>query len=74
MYVHTTEPCLVVYDGAGLAAALPNLEGKRNFPHAGLCLEPMRFPNNPNHPWFPSSVLRPGETYRQVTEYRFAAA
>jgi aldose 1-epimerase len=67
--VHTTEPCLVLYDGAGLAPASPALDGQQHFPHAGLCLEAMRFPDNPNHGWFPSSLLRPGETYRQVTEY-----
>jgi aldose 1-epimerase len=31
----------------------------------------MRFPDNPNQPAFPSARLEPGETYRQVTEYRF---
>jgi aldose 1-epimerase len=71
--VHTTEPCLVLYDGAGLAPGAPGLDGREHFPHAGLCLEPMRFPDSPNHSWFPSSVLRPGETYRQVTEYAVSA-
>jgi aldose 1-epimerase len=34
----------------------------------------MRFPDNPNQPSFPSALLRPGEIYRQVTEYRFSGA
>jgi aldose 1-epimerase len=39
--------------------------------HGGLCLEPQRFPDAVNHPGFADAVLRPGETYRQITEYRF---
>jgi aldose 1-epimerase len=62
----TTAPGLQVYDGGGLPVPF--------FPHAGLCLEPQTFPDGPNRPNFPSPVLRPGETYRQVTEYRFTAA
>lgn len=71
MEVHTTEPCLVIYDGAGLSADFPPVGGIPHFPHAGMCFEPMRYPDNPNQPAFPSAVLRPGELYRQVTEYRF---
>ena len=69
--VYTTEPCLVFYDGAGLVPGWPGLAGGSHFAHAGLCLEPMRFPDNPNQPAFPSARLRPGEAYRQSTEYRF---
>jgi aldose 1-epimerase len=72
MEVHTTEPCLIVYDGAGLSSGPPDIGGEDHFAHAGICLEPMRFPDSINVPWFPSSILRPPETYRQVTEYRFA--
>ncbi|RME65631.1 MAG: galactose-1-epimerase, partial [Alphaproteobacteria bacterium] len=39
---------------------------------AGLCLETQRFPDAPHHPHFPSAVLRPGEIYRHISEYRFA--
>ena len=41
---------------------------------AGFCLEPQHVPDSPNLPHFPSTVLRPGEVYRQVTEYRFGWA
>lgn len=71
MEVHTTEPCLVFYDGEGLAPDFIGLEGTPYHGHAGLCLEPMRFPDSPNQPTFPSAILRPGEIYRQETEYRF---
>ncbi len=60
----TTAPGLQVYDGGGLGVPF--------FPHAGLCLEPQTFPDGPNKPGFPSPVLRPGESWRQVTEYAFA--
>jgi aldose 1-epimerase len=72
--VWTTAPALQVYDGGYLAAdGPPGLDGARPFPNAGLCLEPQLFPDGPSHPAFPSPVLRPGETFRQVTEYRLSA-
>ena len=39
--------------------------------NAGIALETQHYPDSPNHPEFPSTVLRPGETFRSVTEYRF---
>jgi aldose 1-epimerase len=71
MEVHTTEPCLVFYDAAKLSSGPSGLDGKPHFPHAGLCLEPIKFPDSANNPWFQQALLRPGELYRQVTEYRF---
>jgi aldose 1-epimerase len=41
--------------------------------HAGLCLEAQHFPDAVHQPSFPSVVLRPGETYRQVTVYDFGS-
>jgi aldose 1-epimerase len=70
--VWTTEPGLQVYDGFKVAVPVPGLDGARYGAHAGLCLEPQLFPDAPNHDDFPSAVLRPGELYRQTTEYRFA--
>lgn len=63
--VLSTEPGLQFYDGG-------YLKGGGFGPHAGLCLEPQIFPNTPNEPGFGDAVLRPGETYRQVTLYRFS--
>src|SRR3546814_11032670 len=62
--IASTEPALQFYDGHMLDAGQ---YGSR----AGLCLEPQRFPDAPNHPGFPSAVLRPGDVYRQVTQYCF---
>ena len=47
-------------------------DGKPYGPYAGIALEPQRWPNAPNRPDFPTVVLRPGETYRQVSEFRIA--
>ncbi len=72
MEVWTTEPGLQFYDGAKIAMEVPGLTGEAYGERAGLCLEAQRWPDAPNHRHFPSATLRPGETYRHVTEYRFA--
>jgi aldose 1-epimerase len=69
----TTEPACQVYDGANIDVAVAGLDGMRHGANAGLCLEPQHVPDSPNLAQFPSTVLRPGEVYRQVSEYRFAA-
>ncbi len=71
MEVWTTEPGVQVYDGFKVNLAVPGHGGVTYGPNAGLCLEPQHFPDSPNLAHFPSTILRPGETYRQVTEYRF---
>jgi aldose 1-epimerase len=73
MEVWTTEPCCQVYDGFKLNLAVKGLDGTTYGTCAGICLEPQHAPNSPNLPHFPSTVLRPGALYRQVTEYRFGA-
>ncbi|PZG10286.1 aldose epimerase family protein [Nonomuraea aridisoli] len=66
MEVTTTEPGVQFYTGAMLdAAATPY------GPFAGLCLETQHFPDSPNQPRFPSTVLRPGERRTSTTSYRF---
>jgi aldose 1-epimerase len=71
MKLWTTQTGLHLYDGYKLRDGLRGLEGRRYGPGGGLCLEAQNWPDSPNHPNFPSAVLRPGETYRQRTEYRF---
>lgn len=63
MEIWTTEPGLQFYSGNGLNGAFQR--------RTGLCLEPQHFPNSPNEPRFPSTILRPGEEYRSRTEFRF---
>ena len=67
----TTEPALQVYDGFKLNVPVAGLDGARYGACAGIALEPQHVPDSPNLPHFPSTVLRPGEVYRQVTDYRF---
>lgn len=66
--VSTTEPGLQIYDGSGLDTAPghhPDGYGAR----AGLAIEPQHWPDAPNHPEFPSILLRKGETYRQRSRF-----
>lgn len=72
MQLWTTEPALQVYDGAKLNTSVAGLDGQPYGPNAGIALEPQHVPDSPNLPHFPTTVLRPGEVYRQVSEYRFS--
>ncbi len=69
--VWTTEPGLLVYTGRGLSEKIIGKGGRPLQPYDGLILETIHYPNTPNNPHFPSCVLRPGEKYHSVTEYRF---
>ena len=71
LVVKTTAPGLQVYTGNFLDGTLVGKSGRRYVHRGGLCLETQHFPDSPNQPGFPSTVLRPGHTYRQVTEYQF---
>jgi aldose 1-epimerase len=68
--VHTTEPGVQFYSGNFLDGTLLGKNGHAYERRSGFCLETQHFPDSPNHPNFPSIVLRPGETYRSKTEYR----
>ena len=67
-----TEPGVQFYDGAYMNVPVPGLGGRRFHANSGCCLEPGFFPDAPNHPGFPSSILRPGDTYRQVSTFAFS--
>ncbi|MFP1631147.1 aldose epimerase family protein [Zhengella sp. ZM62] len=71
MDIRTTEPGLQVYDGGPLDVPVPGLDGRRMGAHAGMALEPQVWPDAINHPAFPQAVLRPGESYRQHTQFVF---
>lgn len=72
MELWTTEPGLQFYDGHLLSMPVPGLAGAQYGLHAGLCLEPQRFPDGPNKAHFPPSILEPGQVSRQVSELRFS--
>lgn len=67
--VFTTEPGLQFYSGNFLDGSLKTSDGKPINIHTGLCLETQHFPDSPNKPNFPSTILQPGEKYHTVTKY-----
>jgi len=72
MEVRTTEPGIQFYSGNFLNGTLKNTRGGVKYvKHAGLCLETQHFPDSPNQPSFPNTILKPGETYQQITVYKF---
>ena len=71
MEVRTTQPGVQLYTAKGLGPRLKG-GGKPYGPYHGLCLETQHYPDSPNRPAFPSTVLRPGETYREVTIHTFS--
>ena len=72
MDVETTEPGIQFYSGNHLDASIKG-KGGREYPfRSGLCLEAQHFPDSPNQPDFPTTVLRPAEEYLQTTVYRFS--
>jgi aldose 1-epimerase len=73
MEVLTTEPGVQFYTGNFLDGTLRGKGGKVYGHRYGFCLETQHFPDSPNKPDFPSTVLKPGETYRTTTVYRFLA-
>ena len=72
LQVHTDQPALQFYDASKLNCPVPGLGGVHYGPHGGFAIECQLYPDAPHRRHFPSAVLRPGQTYRQVTEYRFA--
>lgn len=68
----TTEPGIQFYSGNFLDGSFSGKGGVVYHKYSGLCLEPQHFPDAPNHPNFPSTILRPGEIYRHRSVYRFS--
>ena len=72
MKVSTTEPGVQFYTGNFLDGTVTGKGGKVYKKNFGLCLETQHFPDSPNKPEFPTTVLRPGHTYRSSTMYAFS--
>ena len=68
--VYTTEPGLQFYTGNFLDGKFINSDGKHINQHTALCMETQHFPDSPNKPNFPSTILRPGEKYHTETVYK----
>lgn len=74
MEIETTEPGIQLYTGEHLAGGPVGKDGAIYTAHTSLALETQHFPNSPNEPRFPSTILRPGGMFRSRTVYRFGAA
>jgi aldose 1-epimerase len=72
MDVETTEPGVQFYTGNFLNGTLTGFSGKAYAQHYGFCLETQHFPDSPNEPAFPSTVLEPGAKYHTTTVYKFS--
>lgn len=70
--VWTTEPGLQFYSGNFLDGTDVGKGGKPYGFRSAFCLEAQHFPDSPNHPNFPSTILMPGEKYTQKTVYKFS--
>jgi aldose 1-epimerase len=73
MEVLTTEPGVQLYTGNFLDGSLTGKNGVVYARRTGFCLETQHYPDSPNQPSFPSTILQPGEEYRSTTVYRFSA-
>lgn len=71
MEIFTTQPGIQFYTGNFLDGTL-TVAGKPCLRHYAFCLETQHFPDSPNRPEYPTTVLRPGETYRETTVHRFS--
>jgi aldose 1-epimerase len=72
MEVWTNEPALQFYSGNFLDGTLQG-KGKTYIHRGAFCMETQHYPDSPNKPAFPTTELKPGETYRTTTIYRFSA-
>ena len=72
MEVATTQPGVQIYTANFLKPKFRSPEGTPYGPHHGICLETQHFPNSPNVPSFPTTLVRPGEEYRELTVFSFS--
>jgi aldose 1-epimerase len=69
--ISTTEPGIQFYSGNFLDGTITGKDGRVYGHRAGFCLETQHFPDSPNQPTFPSTILGPGEEYRSTTVFAF---
>jgi aldose 1-epimerase len=71
MEVYTSEPGVQLYGGNFLNGTSIGKSGKPYLKRNAFCLETQHFPDSPNQPKFPSTLLKPGEIYKSTTVYKF---
>jgi galactose mutarotase-like enzyme len=69
--VSSTQLGLQFYTGNFLDGTITGQHGCAYEQRSGICIEPQHFPESPNHPEFPTTVLKPGQTYQHTIVYRF---
>jgi aldose 1-epimerase len=72
MQMYTTEPGVQFYSGNFLNGQFTGHDGIKYEQYFGLCMEAQHFPDSPNNPQFPSTLLNPGDKYTQLTVYKFS--
>lgn len=72
MEVYTSQPGVQLYTGNWMTGNFVGKNGQRYPERAALCLETQHFPDSPNKPEYPSTVLRPGEVFESRTTYKFS--
>ena len=70
--LYTTEPGIQFYSGNFLDGSITGKCGKTYHKYYGFCLEPQHFPDSPNQPHFPSTILKPGEKYTHLIVFKFS--
>jgi len=71
--VLTDQPGIQFYTGNFLDGSVTGTDGKVYKKRYAFCLETQHYPDSPNHPKFPTTELKPGQTFRSTTVYRFSA-
>jgi aldose 1-epimerase len=71
MELYTSEPGVQCYSGNYLDVSAIGICGKPYTFRSGIAFEPQHFPDSPNHPNFPTTVLEPGQTYKHISIYKF---
>ena len=72
--VLSTEPAVQFYAGNFLDGTLVGKGGAKIGHRTGFCLEPQHYPDSINHPEFPSTLLKPGQTYKNTIIYRLSVS
>ena len=71
LQIYTTQPGIQIYTGNWLAGCPEGKCGRSYNDYEGVAMECQRYPDSPNRPDYPSTVLRPGETYREAIIFAF---
>jgi aldose 1-epimerase len=73
MTIDTDQPGIQFYSGNFLDGTILGKGGKHYAQYSGFCLETQHYPDSPNQPRFPGTILLPGKTYQSITVLRFGA-